>query len=90
MSLKIRNEGRDSIYPNELKGWFFPNWFNKEHFEMFLCTTLSDKEFELWKKFLMEETNIYDCISNEVRGFLFEFLKEFGKYKLKEEVINGK
>jgi len=75
---------KDCIDPNKKKGWFFPNWFNKDHFEVFLGEKISDKEFEAWKEYLMDETNIFDAISNEVQGFVMLFKDEFKNW-LKEK-----
>jgi hypothetical protein len=80
--LKIKVDENGCINPNELKGWFFPNWFEKEHFEEFLGRDImSSDEFELWKTFLEEETDIYDKISNVVSEYLNDFKDNFKEWK---------
>jgi len=69
----IRTKGfigeEEVINPNEIKSWYFPNWFNKEHFEHFLDRKLTDEEFnEL--KIELSRSNICDVISEEVKEFL--------------------
>lgn len=73
-TIEEKNDG--CIYPNEgLKDWFFPNWFNKEHFEIFIGRRLSDNQFQRLKEYLLEYTDIWDEISNVVSGYLNESIR---------------
>ena len=75
-----------NILPNEIKGWYFPNWFEKEHFEQFMGKKkLTDKQFEAIKSFLTGETDIDDVISATVREYLSDKgLKPYIKRILRE------
>lgn len=66
------------IYPNDLKRWYFPNWFNKEHFSIYLGLKkdMSQLEFERWKKYL-EDTSIADEVSIFMREFLNDCHDDF-------------
>ena len=70
-----------SINPNKLKGWFFPNWYEKEHFEEFLDKEMTDEEFEKFKTYLVDETRIHDEISTTMGEYVREFWEEFKKSK---------
>jgi hypothetical protein len=68
------NINKDDIGNDLLKqGVFVPNWFDREHFEMFLGRDLSDSEFTeicqtLW------ENGIADRISEEIRDWINCFI----------------
>ena len=51
----------------EHQNLYIPQWFEKEHFEEFLGSKLSDKQFQKIKEYLIEGSYIADKISNEVR-----------------------
>ncbi len=68
------------IYPNALKGWFFPNWFNQEHFEDFLDQRITRKDFEAYKEFV-EDMGLYDEISELMRSFLCETWNDFKEWQ---------
>lgn len=72
----------DTINPNETyKDYFFPNWFDKEHFSEFLGKELTDKDFQDWKEFLGQESTIADIISSEMRQLLLDTRKDFNEWK---------
>lgn len=58
------------INPNSIKGWYFPNWFNKEHFELMLSKKLNNAQFERIKEYLDRETDIADEVSRIVSEYL--------------------
>lgn len=76
---EVQSEYGKNLYPNELTGWFFPNWFNKEHFEEFGDVKMTDEQFEEFKKFLVDETSIHDEISTTMGEFVREFWEDFEK-----------
>ncbi len=80
---KIKLDDNGCLYPNKLKDWYFPNWFNKEHFELFLDLPLSDEQFEKLKEEL-ENSNLMDEVSNLVREFLLDYKKLFIKDKMED------
>ena len=59
------------------KDLFIPQWFEKEHFEAFLDSKLTDKQFQKIKECLLEEAGGYiaDRISDEIREEL-SYLKK--------------
>lgn len=66
------------IYPNEIKGWFFPNWFEKEHFEIFMGKDLTDEEFEYIKGEIEEDLcdEVSEIVSNHLQKYGDEILEE--------------
>ena len=69
--ITVKTDRYGNIRPNEIKGWYFPNWFEKEHFEGFMGKKkLTDKQFEALKIYLSNETNMHDDISATVREYL--------------------
>jgi hypothetical protein len=76
--LKVRVYEHGNINPNELKGWCFPNWYEKEHFETFMDRKLTDEQFETLKDYVSED--LMDHISNDVS----EYLQENGEEILEE------
>jgi len=73
---KIKEKCEGVVNFNEIKDWFFPNWFNREHFEDFANRKFTDKQFEDIKTFLVEETNMCDEISRIVSEYINEFYEE--------------
>lgn len=49
---------------------YFPNWFTKDHFELFLGKSLTDEEFYQLKESLESDSSIADRISEIVREYL--------------------
>jgi len=50
------------LYPNKLKGWYFPNHFNKFDFELFLDRKITDEEFYLMKLWLGRGTTLHRMV----------------------------
>ncbi len=67
---KIKLDDNGCLYPNKLKDWYFPNWFNKEQFEKL--------------KEELENSNLMDEVSNLVREFLLDYKKLFIKDKMED------
>lgn len=79
--LTINVHDLGSINPNELKGWFFPNWYDKDHFEDFLGKKISKKDFEEFKEFLVDKTGIHDEVSNMMSEYVNDFYEDFKDYQ---------
>jgi len=80
----IIEEKDGCLNANNLKGWFFPNWFSKEHFSEFLNKKVNDKEFELWKEYL-EDTGIFDDVSTLMSEYLNDNEEDFKEWKKERE-----
>jgi hypothetical protein len=78
--LEIRQGDLGNIYPNDLDRWYFPNWYDKEHFSEFLGRDLTDQQFKILKTEM--ENDLMDEISDIVNAYLSrhgeEILKEKG------------
>ena len=70
---RVREEN-GCLYPNDVKGWCFPNWFNKEHFEGFIDRKLTDDEFEVLKEEVTD--SLCNAISEDVAIFLQDYATE--------------
>lgn len=57
--------------PDDYPDVYFPNWFEKEHFEMFVGRELADEEFEKIKEGLLDTD-----LANEVTEITREFVKD--------------
>lgn len=66
--------------PRHFSHVFFPNWFEKEHFEEILGRSLTNKEFNNLKNYL-ENTGLADKISEILHDFIHFADEELSKNK---------
>jgi len=84
--LKISEYG--NIDPNELKGWYFPNWFEKEHFEVVTEldeTIYAEVDSEKMKQAIGNLLSNAIKYSSETKKILIRLFRKSGQVRIEIE-----